>query len=69
MTQIKPEGPAVSPHGRAAHDHQAGEGGEEDRPEDLLRVFDREALRTTSGDVFGRIYEYFLMKFAEELGI
>ena len=32
--------------------------------EDLLRVFDSEALRTASGDVFGRIYEYFLMKFA-----
>jgi type I restriction enzyme M protein len=32
--------------------------------EDLLRIFDREALRTASGDLFGRIYEYFLMKFA-----
>lgn len=32
--------------------------------EHLLRVFDSEALRTSSGDVFGRIYEYFLMKFA-----
>jgi type I restriction enzyme M protein len=32
--------------------------------EDLLRVFDSEALRTATGDVFGRIYEYFLMKFA-----
>ena len=32
--------------------------------EDLLRNFDSEALRTASGDVFGRIYEYFLMKFA-----
>jgi type I restriction enzyme M protein len=32
--------------------------------ENLLRIFDREALRTASGDVFGRIYEYFLMKFA-----
>jgi type I restriction enzyme M protein len=32
--------------------------------EDLLRIFDREALRSASGDVFGRIYEYFLMKFA-----
>lgn len=32
--------------------------------EALLRIFDREALRTASGDVFGRIYEYFLMKFA-----
>ncbi len=32
--------------------------------EDLMRIFDSEALRTASGDVFGRIYEYFLMKFA-----
>lgn len=32
--------------------------------EDLLRCFDSEALRHASGDVFGRIYEYFLMKFA-----
>jgi type I restriction enzyme M protein len=32
--------------------------------EDLLRAFDSETLRTASGDVFGRIYEYFLMKFA-----
>src|SRR5437016_1944702 len=32
--------------------------------EDLLRVFDSEALCTASGDIFGRINEYFLMKFA-----
>ncbi|MBC7621484.1 MAG: SAM-dependent DNA methyltransferase, partial [Candidatus Saccharibacteria bacterium] len=32
--------------------------------EDLLRCFDSQALRTATGDVFGRIYEYFLMKFA-----
>jgi type I restriction enzyme M protein len=32
--------------------------------EDLLRTFDSEALRTATGDIFGRIYEYFLMKFA-----
>jgi type I restriction enzyme M protein len=32
--------------------------------EDLLRVFDSETMRTASGDVFGRINEYFLMKFA-----
>lgn len=30
----------------------------------LVRIFDREALRTASGDVFGRIYEYFLNQFA-----
>ncbi len=34
--------------------------------EDLLRIFDSEVLRTASGDVFGRINEYFLMKFAIE---
>ena len=32
--------------------------------EDLVRIFDREFLRSAGGDVFGRIYEYFLMKFA-----
>lgn len=32
--------------------------------EDLLKIFNREALRSATGDVFGRIYEYFLMKFA-----
>jgi type I restriction enzyme M protein len=32
--------------------------------EDLLRSFDSAALRKATGDVFGRIYEYFLMKFA-----
>jgi type I restriction enzyme M protein len=32
--------------------------------ENLLRYFDTQALRQATGDVFGRIYEYFLMKFA-----
>ncbi len=32
--------------------------------ESMLRIFDSEALRRASGDIFGRIYEYFLMKFA-----
>jgi type I restriction enzyme M protein len=32
--------------------------------ENLMRIFDRDTLRTAAGDVFGRIYEYFLMKFA-----
>jgi N-6 DNA Methylase/HsdM N-terminal domain/Type I restriction modification DNA specificity domain len=32
--------------------------------EDLLRIFNRDALRAAGGDLFGRIYEYFLMKFA-----
>ena len=37
---------------------------ESDVLERLLRVFASEALRTATGDIFGRIYEYFLMKFA-----
>jgi type I restriction enzyme M protein len=37
---------------------------ENDLLEELLRVFDSEALRNASGDVFGRVYEYFLMKFS-----
>ncbi len=32
--------------------------------EDLLRLFDREEIRMAQGDVFGRINEYFLMRFA-----
>lgn len=32
----------------------------------LLRIFNDSALDTTNGDVFGSIYEYFLMKFAAE---
>jgi len=31
---------------------------------DLLRIFNRDALQNANGDVFGRIYEYFLNKFA-----
>ena len=30
----------------------------------LLKTFNDEALRNATGDVFGQIYEYFLMKFA-----
>ncbi len=37
---------------------------ERDVLEDLLRAFDSEAMKSASGDVFGHIYEYFLMKFA-----
>lgn len=37
---------------------------ENDLLENILRIFDSEELRTATGDVFGRIYEYFLMKFA-----
>lgn len=31
---------------------------------ELLRIFNREALEKANGDVFGKIYEYFLNKFA-----
>jgi len=30
----------------------------------LLKIFNDDALQKTNGDLFGRIYEYFLMKFA-----
>ena len=29
---------------------------------DLVRVFNKDAVKNATGDVFGRIYEYFLMK-------
>ena len=32
----------------------------------LLRTFDDPALKTASGDIFGRIYEYFLTQFANQ---
>jgi type I restriction enzyme M protein len=32
----------------------------------LLRIFSDSELNTTNGDVFGKIYEYFLMKFAAQ---
>lgn len=31
---------------------------------ELVKIFDRPSLKTATGDVFGRIYEYFLNKFA-----
>lgn len=31
---------------------------------ELVKIFDRAAIRAATGDVFGRIYEYFLNKFA-----
>ena len=39
---------------------------EDDVLEEMMRAFDSEALRTASGDVFGRIYEYFLAEFSKE---
>ena len=32
----------------------------------MMRMFDSEGLRTASGDVFGRIYEYFLAEFSKQ---
>lgn len=32
--------------------------------EDLMRLFNSEQIKTATGDVFGRIYEYFLAKFS-----
>lgn len=37
---------------------------ERDVLEQLLKNFNHQALREATGDVFGRIYEYFLMKFS-----
>ena len=39
---------------------------EEDVLERMLRMFDSQALRAASGDVFGRIYEYFLVEFSKQ---
>lgn len=34
--------------------------------EGMMRTFDTEALRNASGDVFGRIYEYFIAEFSKQ---
>ena len=39
---------------------------EDDVLEEMMRAFDSEALRATSGDVFGRVYEYFLAQFSKQ---
>ena len=39
---------------------------EDDVLEAMMRTFDSETLRKTSGDVFGRIYEYFLAEFSKQ---
>jgi type I restriction enzyme M protein len=39
---------------------------DDDLLERMLRMFDSEGLRTASGDVFGRIYEYFLAEFSKQ---
>jgi type I restriction enzyme M protein len=37
---------------------------EQDLLRELVRVFNKDAVKKATGDVFGRIYEYFLMKFS-----
>ena len=49
--------------GQLPRDYQRFDG---DLLERMLRMFDSEALRTASGDVFGRIYEYFLAEFSKQ---
>ena len=39
---------------------------EDDVLEGMLRLFDEEGLSNASGDVFGRIYEYFLAEFSKQ---
>lgn len=39
---------------------------EDDVLERMMRAFDAEALRKAPGDVFGRIYEYFLAEFSKQ---
>ena len=39
---------------------------EDDVLEEMMRTFDSEALRDASGDVFGRINEYFLAEFSKQ---
>lgn len=38
---------------------------EPDLLSNLVKIFDRPAIKVATGDVFGRIYEYFLNKFAQ----
>ena len=39
---------------------------EDDVLEEMMRTFDSDTLRTASGDVFGRIYEYFVAEFSKQ---
>ena len=68
-------GTAVTAAMNAVEDHFAPLAGqlpkdyerfEDDVLEGMLRAFDSNALRTASGDVFGRIYEYFLAEFSKQ---
>lgn len=59
MDTVEAEYPVLSgalPRGYAAF--------EPDLLAELVKIFDRPAIKAATGDVFGRIYEYFLNKFA-----
>jgi len=59
MDAVETEYPVLSgalPRGYAAF--------EPDLLAELVKIFDRPAIKAAKGDVFGRIYEYFLNKFA-----
>lgn len=59
MDAVETEYPVLSgalPRGYAAF--------EPDLLAELVKIFDRPAIKAATGDVFGRIYEYFLNKFA-----
>ena len=49
--------------GQLTKDYQRFEG---NVLEEMMRTFDSQALRKTSGDVIGRIYEYFLAEFSKQ---
>lgn len=59
MDAVEAEYPVLAgalPHGYAAF--------EPELLAELIKIFDRPAIKAATGDVFGRIYEYFLNKFA-----
>jgi type I restriction enzyme M protein len=59
MDSVEAEYPVLAgalPHGYAAF--------EPDLLAELVKIFDRPAIKTATGDIFGRIYEFFLNKFA-----
>ncbi len=59
MNAIEEVSPPLA--GQLPKDHERFD---KDLVERMLRTFDGEALRNASGDVFGRIYEYFLAQFS-----
>jgi type I restriction enzyme M protein len=59
MKQIEAEYPDLE--GNLPKNYQEFEA---DLLRDLIRVFNKDAVKKATGDVFGRIYEYFLMKFS-----